>query len=122
MGAVVHYTIEYLLDGNPDVVGYYAKANDKWPELFVSMKNDDVSKWAKWLSDAQLIFFEPKCGGRLLGQEVMAWSGFGHLYSTQSGFEENRVQAEKLREAFKQSWVSLEVKGMAEDAAASYLG
>jgi hypothetical protein len=55
-------------------VTYYQKTNEKWQELFVAKKDNPVSAWAQWLSDQQT-FFERDCGGRNLGEEVMACSG-----------------------------------------------
>jgi len=116
----MHYTIERLLNGDPDVVRHYQIARDKWRELFETQRDASVEEWAQWITDEQIAFFEHSCGGRWPGQEVMAWSGFGALYSTEAGFDTNRRLAEKLAEAFGRSMVSIEVKGHARSAAASY--
>jgi hypothetical protein len=116
----MHYTIEKLLKGDPSVARDFAAANAIWPELFEFMKDANVIDWAQWLTNKQYQF-ESQCGGRSDGQEVMAWSGFAYLYSTQVGFEDNYMLADKLREAFERSMVSIEVKGAAKRAAASYL-
>lgn len=118
----MHHSIEKLLNGDTRVVECFSTANEKWPDLFDAKRDEDIESWASWLTDNQIAFFERQCGGRDFGQEVMAWSGFGYLYSTQTGFEENAQAAKKLAEAFEHSMVSLEVKSMARDAAKSYLG
>ncbi len=117
----MHYTLEKLLNGNSELISCYQAAKQKWDELFVERRNGSVSEWAEWLEGNQISFFEHQCGGRCFGQEVMAWSGFGALYSTQNGFGNNQPLAEKLAEAFKESGCSVEVISMARNAAASYL-
>jgi hypothetical protein len=75
----MHYTVEQLLQGDSEVARYYQVAKQKWDEFFETHCDLDVTEWTKWLHDQQIRFFEHKCGGRSLGQEVMAWSGFGAL-------------------------------------------
>jgi hypothetical protein len=116
----MHYTVEELLKGNSKVARYYQVAKQKWDEFFETHRGQDVTEWAKWLTEQQIIFFEHECGGRGLGQEVMAWSGFGVLYSVQAGFADNRVLARQLVDAFAKSTCSLDVKSKARDAALSY--
>ncbi|WP_148293623.1 hypothetical protein [Azospirillum sp. B4] len=99
----------------------FEKAKQKWNYFFKNYQDKPISSWAKWLTDEQ-ISFEHACGGRWPGQEVMAWSGFGALYTTQSGLDENLPLAKKLAGAFFQSSCSLEVKAAARKAAAFYLG
>ena len=116
----MHYSLEELMAGNREIVGHYQRANAKWQEFFQTHRALGVKDWAQWLTDQQLSFFEHQCGGRLLGQEVMAWSGFATLYSTQVGFENNRPAAKRLVQAFAASMCSLEVKSHARAAALSY--
>jgi hypothetical protein len=47
----------------------------------------------------------------------MVWSGFGRLYDTYAGFEgENKEKALMLKEAFKKSMCSFEVKDVVKSA------
>ena len=113
-------TINALLKGDKNIVAYYQKTNEKWQELFVAKKDSPVSTWAQWLSDQQIPFFERECGGRHLGEEVMACSGFGVLYNVIVGFDEMEELAVKLVKAFEESRCSIEVKSMARHAATYY--
>jgi len=117
----MHYTLERLINGDSSVVSHYEIAKKEWKDFFAKHKNDSIEYWARWLFESQIGFFENKCGGRYEGQEVMAWSGFATLYSTEEGFGENQPLAEKLAEAFKKSGCSLEVKFAANKAIESYL-
>ena len=116
----MHETLEELLKGDDDIVGFYVTAKEKWPELFQSMQQDPVQDWARWLTVQQVAFFERQCGGRRLGQEVMVWSSFAVLYSTQVGFGGNKALAIKLVEAFAKSGCSVEVKSKVRKALISY--
>lgn len=116
----MHETLEKLLNGDAQIVHYYETAKRKWDEFFKAHQNASTAEWAQWLTDKQIVFFEHQCGGRTPGQEVMAWSGYGALYDTHVGFEDNLPQARKLAAAFAQSMCSLEVKGQAARAAASF--
>ena len=78
-----------------------------------------VEALAKRLTTEQF-WFENHCGGRWEGQEIMAWSAFGSLYTTDNGFDDNDVAAQNLAKAFKSSMCSIEVKGYARRAAESY--
>jgi hypothetical protein len=113
-------TIDELLSGNRDVVTHYVAAKDKWSELFTDMKDFPVSAWARWLSDNQLPFFEKDRTIRGLGQEILAWTGFGVLYNEQKGFGDNRWLGHKLIKAFAESGCSSEVKFRVRQAAIVY--
>lgn len=115
----MHYTIERILSGDDSIASNFASAKRFFEELFGPKRDESVEDWAQWLSQKQHVF-ELHCGGRYEGQEVMAWTGFGMLYSTDVGFEENQELATKLADAFERSMVSLEVKGHAKEAVASY--
>ncbi|MGA8171662.1 MAG: hypothetical protein WB816_12650 [Methylocystis sp.] len=116
----MHYTLEGLLHGDSKIFEHYQAAKRKWILFFETHKNQSASEWAKWLAAEQITFFERRCGGRSLGQEVMAWSGFGALYDTEVGFGENLATARKLAAAFALSMCCAELKKRAEDAAASF--
>ena len=115
----MHYTLEKLLEGDEEVIGYYQTAKNKWGELLAENRDGSVSDWARWLTMEQH-FFEQECGSRWVGQEIMVWSGFAALYTTTSGFDENWPLARKLAGAFERSMCSIEVKSTARRAAASY--
>jgi hypothetical protein len=116
----MHETLEKLLKGDDDIVGFYLTAKEKWPELFQSMQQDPVQDWARWLTVQQVAFFEHQCGGRRLGKEVMVWSSFAVLYNTNVGFGGNRALATKLVEAFAKSGCSIGVKSEFRKALTSY--
>jgi hypothetical protein len=115
----MHYTIELLVNGDARVVEYYRAAVQHWREIWARPEAKDLTKLATLLSDEQL-WFEQNCGTRWVGQEIMVVSGFGMLYSTRSGFEDNAGRARLLYSAFQRSVCSIEVTGMARDVAAAY--
>lgn len=116
-----HYTLENILRNNKGIVDNYQEAVKLWNEIWKDPKSETVEGLADLLSSKQLTF-EANCGGRYLGQEVMAWSGFAQLYDTISGFTaENKEKAIRLKEAFQASHCSLEVISIAEEAAKSYI-
>jgi hypothetical protein len=51
----------------------------------------------------------------------MVWVGFGQLYSPYNGYtDDSRAKAHLLKEAFRLSYCSFEVKSLADDASSSY--
>lgn len=49
------------------------------------------------------------------------WVGFGQLYSPYNGYtDDSRAKAHLLKEAFRLSYCSFEVKSLADDASSSY--
>jgi hypothetical protein len=116
----MHYTIEKLLAGDESVANHFRLAGETWKKFYSEHAGESVAQWGDWITNAQLGLFEHQFGGRLLGQEVMAWSAIATLYTTQAGFEDNRAIAVKVVKAFAASYVSLEVKSHLEYAARSY--
>jgi hypothetical protein len=108
--------LECLLQGNLNIPRELENAEAYWVGFF----DRPDTEWSKALTDDQITYFEHRCGGRSRGQEVMGYSGFGHLYDTRRGFGENLKRAQKLARAFEKSMCSLEVKAYARDAANFY--
>jgi hypothetical protein len=115
----MHYTIEFLLKSDANILEFYKKALERWESIWGSLKSKDVAKLATKLSGEQS-WFEHNCGGRWVGQEIMVVSGIASLYSTQVGFDKNEQQAHFLYDAFQRSTCSIEVKGIAHEIARSY--
>lgn len=107
------------MHGDDSVVGYFVAAKERWAKILKDVNDVSVQTLSKRLTDEQM-WFEHHCGGRWDGQEVMAWTAFASLYTTEAGFEDNAGAASKLARAFDASMCSIEVKGLAERAAKSY--
>ncbi|RLL41097.1 hypothetical protein D8M04_17790 [Oceanobacillus piezotolerans] len=113
-------TIQELIAGEQNIVNYYIEANGLWEDIWRNEQSETVEGLSRLLFEEQMTF-ESQCGGRFLGQEIMAWSGFAHLYDIHTGFEGiNQERVNRLREAFKMSSCSLEVIAHADKAAESY--
>jgi hypothetical protein len=115
----MHYTVELLVNGDSNVGEYYRLAVERWKEIWAQPDSGNLARLATRLSNEQM-WFEQKCGTRWVGQEIMVVSGFGMLYTTAAGFDQNIERARLLYDAFQQSYCSIEVKGIARDVAASY--
>jgi hypothetical protein len=115
----MHYTIEKLMHSKEPVQQYFIAAQQKWAEILADIDSISTANLAETLSSQQ-DWFESNCGGRLPGQEIMAWSAFGYFYSTHSGYGDNEAKVKKLAEAFQSSTCSSEVLGHAEDAVKLY--
>ncbi|MHB8385261.1 hypothetical protein [Metallibacterium sp.] len=115
----MHTTIEKLMHGDVSIVSYFVAAKERWTKILKDAHGATVQTLAKRLTDEQM-WFEHHCGGRWDGQEVMAWTAFASLYTTQAGFGDNADAARKLARAFDASMCSIEVKGLAKRAAKSY--
>lgn len=114
------YTLEALLSSDENITKYYEEAKLIWEDFFKENSEGDVAAWAKKISSSQFRF-ENQCGGRTLGQEVMAWSAFALTYSTREGWGEGQLDlAEKLLRSFATSMCSVEVKAHARRAAVAY--
>lgn len=107
------YTLEALINGNAGIVEYYNNAKQLWLEIIESEAFENVDTLAQELTIRQLQF-EHQCGGRWIGQEIMAIVGIGQFYSSEIGFEATLEDALKVKNAFAQSYCSLEVKFHAE--------
>lgn len=118
----MHHTVELLIQGDRGVCDYYRAAVERWREIWARPEAGDPVRLATVLSGEQT-WFERHCGPRehrWVGQEVMVAAGFGMLYSTRAGFDDNAERAQLLYDAFQRSFCSIEVKGVARDVASSY--
>lgn len=115
----MHYTAELLLTGDTAVVGYYRAARRIWEELLANEEAKDVATLASRLGSVQSRF-ERECGGRWVGQEVMAVSGIAQFYTTAEGFGDRLKDARRVYDALRASYCSMEVKFHADAVAASY--
>lgn len=109
------YTLETLINGNAEIVEHYNNARQLWLEIRESEAFGNVGTLAQELTNRQLQF-EHQCGGRWIGQEIMAIVGIGQFYSSLIGFDATLEDAVKVKKAFAQSYCSLEVKWHAEKA------
>src|SRR5262249_10899997 len=106
-GSPMHYTIERLLNGDSSLVAHYQNAAKRWKEIFAMPESREIASLAALLPRQQM-WFERNAGGRWAGQEVMAVSGFGILYTTENGFQEDYNLAQMLAQAFEASSCSIE--------------
>lgn len=109
------YTLEKLINGEADIVENYNNARQLWDEIKESNAYNSVDNLAQELTNRQLQF-EHRCGGRWIGQEIMALVGIGQFYSSEIGFDAALDDAIKVKNAFARSYCSLEVKWHAEKA------
>ena len=115
----MHYTMDALMTGNRQVGAFYAQARSQWRAMLAEVDVHNTVVLARLLS-AQQLWFEQNCGGRWLGQEVMAVVGFVQFYSLEAGFGDNLTAARSVAAAFEHSSCSLEVKGCARWVAKHY--
>ncbi len=116
----MHYTMEWLKDGNTEVMEYYRLAFGKWRKVFEDIQTVSVDELARRIHLEQIGHFETHCGGRFEGQEVMAWSAIAYFYTIESGFDGNEANVKKLIEAWKESGVSIEVHHHFREAIRAY--
>jgi hypothetical protein len=109
------YTLDLLIQGQQEIVEYYNNARQLWQQIRESEAFNNVDTLAQELTNRQLRF-EKDCGGRWIGQEIMAIVGIGQFYSIEVGFDGNTDEAIKVKNAFAQSYCSIEVKYHAERA------
>ena len=110
------FIIEALLEGKP-VETYFATAKAHWDEL-LGENEEWIRGLAPKLQQEQLDFFERRCGGRYLGQEIMVASGIGSLMHPET--ERRRDLARALIHAFGASMCSVEVKSAVSRIAELY--
>jgi hypothetical protein len=115
----MQYTVELLITGDQKIGEYYRLAVERWKEIWLREESKDILPLAVMLSDEEF-WFEQNCGGRGVSQEIMVLSGIGMLYSTRTGFGDNRQQAQRLHSAFQRSFCSIEVKFRIQEAAKFY--
>lgn len=111
-------TIEALIKGDFEVAQHYARGAKRWQAILGA--NPSGLPLEQQLPIEQA-WFEINCGGRHLGQEVMAVTGIAHLYSAADGFGDNQETAQRVSAAIQASTCSVEVKELARRAAQIYL-
>ncbi len=114
----MEYTIEALVKGDPEIAHHYARGAKRW--VVILRTNPSGLPLAERLPIEEA-WFEINCGGRRLGQEVMAVTGIAYLYSTADGFGDNRETARRVSDAIQASTCSVELKGVADRLAHLYL-
>lgn len=116
----MQYTVETLISGNSDIIGWYKSACDRWKEILGEPEAiENIQKLADTLSSQQF-WFEQNCGGRWRGQEIMVVVGIGQFYTTDTGFDGHEKEVLAVYKAFQLSRCSLEVQGIADDVADFY--
>lgn len=112
-------TIEALRE-NQDVGAFYRAAFTKWRDLLKGIGGASLSELANAIGEAQFDYFEKQCGGRSMGQEVMAWTGIAYFHDAEEGFGDDIEKARKVYDAMQLSHISIEAKVHAEKAAISF--
>lgn len=112
----MNLTIEKLVQGDEELLNYYKKALENWENILVKEVEEENGELSELLSEEQEIF-EEECGGRDLGQEIMAIVGIYQFYSASSGFGENVDKAMMVYKALQESDCSEEIKIISEEAA-----
>lgn len=115
----MHYTIELLMQGNPNILNFYESAKTKWTEILKETGTANIEQLANRLG-AEQSWFEHNCGSRWIGQEIMVVAGLCQFYKTDIGFEGHEQEVVAVYDAIQASWCSLEVKGLADQVAKSY--
>jgi hypothetical protein len=116
----MHLTIEALREGE-DVREAWRAAFAKWRELLKEGAGASVGELAGRIGEAQIDYFEKRCGGRAMGQEIMAWSGLAYHFDSEEGsYGDDADVARKIYDAIQLSTCSVEVKLHAERAAITY--
>jgi hypothetical protein len=109
--------LEKLKKGSPDAAPMYKNCVEAWVEIFPPGTQPSEKEIAQKLATFQMRI-ESICGmDRYTGKSVMPYTGLSFLYDDQKGFGDNRKLAIRLLRAFQKSYVSVEVKSWAEDAA-----
>jgi len=88
---MMNYTVELLVNGDPDLLEYYRLAVGRWREIWTRPESSTIISMATMLCDEQT-WFEENCGGRWVGQEIMVVAGFGMSTTRRraSGIASNR--------------------------------
>ena len=84
------YTLEKLINGEADIVENYNNARQLWEDIRESNAYISIDTLAQELTNRQLQF-EHRCGGRWIGQEIMALVGIGQFYSSEIGFNATSI-------------------------------
>ena len=118
---MTHELYERLMQDGERVPGYFANALKIWAEIWAKAgRSVTASALAPILRSAQAEF-ETKCGGRSLGQEIMALTAIAQFYSCASGFDQDGIKRARItRDAMRTSGCSGEVVGMVDRHAKAY--
>jgi hypothetical protein len=111
-GCTMISVLKKLMDGNSErTLLQLTRVKSFWDEFLPAHQTDNVPDLAKALSEAQTNF-EIKCfdWDRSTAKELMAVTCLTALYDEQSGFQD-KAYAKRLVSAFRESMVSIEVKG-----------
>lgn len=107
-----------LLSGDAAVVSIFASAKGFWVDFFHEHGTCSQEELARLLSNAQTRFYRQVAPeDYAFAKEIMALTAIGTLYEETDGFDENEGLARRLISAFRESSVSVEVKGRLLDAA-----
>ncbi|MEN1895635.1 hypothetical protein [Staphylococcus nepalensis] len=106
-------TLEKLINNDSEILEYYQNANKLWEKIWNSKESENEKDLAKIISSYQYDF-EEKCGGRWIGQEIMAWSAYAYLLKTTDNFPDTKLK--KLNNAFKNSFLSSEIYAEIDNA------
>jgi hypothetical protein len=106
----MRFLLEQLLRGNEQLPRWCKSAVDRWKTILKSATN--VNELAADIGGQQT-WFEQDCGGRYLGQDIMAFTAIAQFYSTETGG--NREHAERMLKAIEQSNCSGEIKGVSRE-------
>jgi hypothetical protein len=116
----MHLTIKALREGT-SIATYWQAGFATWRELLRDIGTVKIGDLAARIGEAQLEQFERRCGGRALGQEIMAWTGVAYFFDAEEGnFGDDVERARKIFDALQLSHASIEVKVHAERAAITY--
>lgn len=95
-----------LINGEKEILEYFQNANDLWEEIWDSKKSEDEKELADLITSYQH-YFDVKCGGPLLSQEIIAWSAYAYLLKIGKGKSNEKL--ERLNNAFEKSHLSNEI-------------
>lgn len=102
-------TLKKLMNNDSEILEYYQNANKFWEEIWNSQESENEKDLGKKISSYQYQF-EEECGGRWIGQEIMAWSAYTYLLKTFDNDEDLfNKNLKKLNNAFKNSFLSTEI-------------
>ena len=111
------HTLNLLFEGDENILNYYESAKDIWNDILQEFQPLDIETLSKELQTKQLGEFEPQCGGRGLGKEIMAVVSLLRFYDLSIGFDNTRNEALIVYKAIQKSSCSVELKNEAKNVA-----
>ncbi len=115
----MRYTIERLIQGDTRILQFWKAAVDLWGDLVTRNAGAPLADFARDVGSAQR-WFEQHCGGRSLGQQIMAWVAVAQFYQTSVGFEGEQDNVLRVIRAVRASHCSSEVQEALTEAVTSY--